>query len=420
MNNEKKHILIALSGMSPAVLTEAVWGLATGPDRIVPDKVVVLTTAKGRALIQDRLLKDGIWEKLKAALSKRGVDVKGKLVFEEEMPVFTYKGKAVEDLTTRELNLEAANAMMRVIRDSAEDGDCVIHALMAGGRKTMSALFFSSMCLLGRKCDHVYHVLVSEGYDDFRLQPPFYFPQKGVVHKTTREVLRGKKRVSEAVALKSEDCKINLFDVPFVPMGEWAEQKCKAISRRLSYENVINAVNAGIDGDVYPKVAVDLSGRGCVTLDGVPFRLPHFEFVLLSLVVQGRCASECLRLMRELKDYMCLGDDVDEQAFDNGQFRWLENFMGDETKRSGCGKFAWYGVPDKKAREMKIAQDLTRTLSVLRKTLPKKPSIVRLLDRDGFPSDFDCANVAWSGYENLPKGLRERFFLPETRRRLGI
>ena len=100
-SENRKHVLIAITGTAPAVLTEAVWGLATGTVPVVPDKIVVLTTSKGRAEVQRQVLESGVWDKLVKTLAARGVDVADRLVFEEEMPVFTYKGKAVEDLPTR-------------------------------------------------------------------------------------------------------------------------------------------------------------------------------------------------------------------------------------------------------------------------------------------------------------------------------
>lgn len=420
----KKQVLVALSGMSPAVVTETVWAMACSLEApVVPDEVVVLTTKTGAEKLREMLKFDeendepaanGPWGELKKTLAKAGHDVKGKLILTGDT-IKEFKGadrKSLDDLVTRADNLQAANLMMQVIRDYTDDNEWVVHAQLAGGRKTMSALFFSCMCLLGRPCDHIYHVLVDAGYDNPKLEPPFLFPQKGVVHKGMKD--------GKPIALKSLACRPNLFDVPYVPMGEWAEQKCRTNKRRrLSYESVIEAVNAEVKDDVYPKIEIDMSQSGRITINGEYCKTSHFEFVLFALVVQGACAADCLPLMRELKDFLCLGDyETDEFVFDNGRFKWLKKFIGDDSKESLAQKFAWYRAGDKK--EEKVQKDFNRTLSDLRKAMPQTASMARLLSRDEFPSDFPCAEVVWSGYEGLPKEVLDRLFLKDTRCRLGL
>jgi hypothetical protein len=67
-------ILFAATGMTPAVLTETVWGLAQEKDPVIPDQVVVVTTAAGAQIIEKELLTpvgDGaatIWQELRQAI----------------------------------------------------------------------------------------------------------------------------------------------------------------------------------------------------------------------------------------------------------------------------------------------------------------------------------------------------------------
>ena len=75
-----KHVLLALVGMSPAVLTETVWTLVTEKN-IIPDEVVVLTTTEGRVKIKKELLDSGIWKKLKGTLTAKKINIKGRLLF---------------------------------------------------------------------------------------------------------------------------------------------------------------------------------------------------------------------------------------------------------------------------------------------------------------------------------------------------
>ncbi|MGN0876893.1 MAG: CRISPR-associated ring nuclease Csm6 [Kiritimatiellia bacterium] len=418
-SENRKHVLIAITGTAPAVLTEAVWGLATATVPVVPDKIVVLTTSKGRAEVQRQVLESGVWDKLVKTLAARGVDVADRLVFEEEMPVFTYKGKAVEDLPTRETNLAAANKMMQVIRPYAEGDEYVIHALMAGGRKTMSALFFSTMCLLGRRSDHIYHVLVSDGYEDRALRPQFFFPQTGVVHKATKNVVRGKKTEEVKIALKSEDCEINLFDVPFVPMGEWAEQKCRALSKGLTYENIINAVTESMDAALYPKVTVDFLGKGCVTADGKPVKVSESDLPVLVFLLQGFGRESVIRRVGDLKG--CLDEmELDEQKYVQGcPCSWVGKFMWEDgygIENEAKKAFYW---PDGDKGGKKCKKDFARAKDRLKKAF--RESGCKILSRileaenDGATaSGFDYGSVVWNGTEEVPDSMREFLFPPEA------
>src|SRR6266498_80324 len=55
---ELSTVLLAVTGMSPAVLTETVWALAhpaKGVQPIVPQRVVAITTLPGKGRIEDEL-----------------------------------------------------------------------------------------------------------------------------------------------------------------------------------------------------------------------------------------------------------------------------------------------------------------------------------------------------------------------------
>ncbi len=47
--------LVAVSGMSPAILTETLWALGQEEPPVVPDEVVVITTSAGEADLRHAL-----------------------------------------------------------------------------------------------------------------------------------------------------------------------------------------------------------------------------------------------------------------------------------------------------------------------------------------------------------------------------
>ena len=163
---DKRTILIAGMGTSPAVLTETVWALCHQKKPMVPDEIVVLVTKSGKERLCTELLsgEKSVWEQMLAALKKEKIKSDGKLVFGETSirVIPDERGNGVWDLRSGEDNLRAADFMLRQIRQYTESSDTVVLASIAGGRKTMSALLFifarvlilrlnafsSSLCLL--------------------------------------------------------------------------------------------------------------------------------------------------------------------------------------------------------------------------------------------------------------------------------
>lgn len=153
--NKKRQILVAGMGTSPAVLTNAVWALVHQREPVVPDEIVVFITKNGKTLLKKELFDDGVWADMLKCLAREGVNVEGKLMFGETSirSIPDAKGNEIDDLRTGEDNLRAADFMLQQLRQYTESSDTVVLASIAGGRKTMSALLFSCMTLLGCEAD---------------------------------------------------------------------------------------------------------------------------------------------------------------------------------------------------------------------------------------------------------------------------
>ena len=208
---DKHTILIAGMGTSPAVLTETVWALCHQKKPMVPDEIVVLVTKSGKEKLCEELLtgEESVWDQMLAALKKEKIKIDGKLIFGETSirVIPDERGNGAWDLRSGEDNLRAADFMLRQIRQYTESSDTVVLASIAGGRKTMSALLFSCMSLLGREDDKVFHVLLPSEFEG-GVEPPMYYPVKGVTYTNVRT---GKK-------YKSDKYHSELFEVPFVRM----------------------------------------------------------------------------------------------------------------------------------------------------------------------------------------------------------
>ena len=278
MTLARRKILIAGMGTSPAVLTETVWALAHQKKPVVPDEIVVLTTKSGKDALRTAVMSGApsVWERLKAALRKEKIAIDGKLVFGDTSirVIPDENGNEAGDLRTGTDNLRAADFMLGEIRKYTEDTETTILCSIAGRRKTMSALLFSCMTLLGREQDKVYHVLLPPDLEQ-GVEPPFFFPEPG---KTYTAKATGKK-------YKANKVQSELFEVPFVRMRGWYQEKFKNIPP--SYRTLISKVQTVAPPAVaYPDIEIDAWNKG-VMLDGVSVPLSNPCFAMLRLLAGG-------------------------------------------------------------------------------------------------------------------------------------
>ena len=226
-NTKSEIVLLAVTGMSPAVLTETLWALAhptDGQAPVIPDRVVVVTTTDGRDEINRQLFArtaegEGccVWEAFRAALVAAGYSLHGKLRFGttgDDVRVFTTSdprtGQTQElaDIRTPADNAAAADFLLRQVREIVETPDSRLIASLAGGRKTMGALLYACLSLIGRETDRLTHVLVNAPFEDPRLKPRFYFPTQA-----SQSLV-----LPDGTPAQAARARIELADLPFVPL----------------------------------------------------------------------------------------------------------------------------------------------------------------------------------------------------------
>lgn len=241
----KPTILVCLSGMSPAVITETVWALAHEPSPILPTRIICLTTSKGKEQIESQLFSPpSIWESLRASLLGPDAPSDPRLLF---LPSTDFV-KVARRSTIDTLPENSEIAEIATSSDSAAFGDFVLDELwplidapdtriilsIAGGYKTMSALAFSCFSLLARTGDRVTHVLVSTPYESPALSPRFYYPDQPNQTLLLNDSPHPAKNAS-----------VCLFDVPFVPMRYWFEEK--HIAHPSSYSSLVARCSHPLD-----------------------------------------------------------------------------------------------------------------------------------------------------------------------------
>ena len=272
MVQHKRIILVSAMGTSPAVLTNTVWGLAHQKPSIVPDEIVVFITKRGKELLSQKLFGEGVWNEMRSNLKREKIEIDGKLVFGATSirVIPDAEGNEIEDLRTGDDNLRAADFMLSQLRQYTEDSETELHVSIAGRRKTISALLFSCMSLLGREQDKVYHVLLPPALEG-GVTPTFYYPKRG---STYTAQVTGKKH-------KAKDLQCELFEVMFVRMRGWYQEKFNAIPP--SYRALVARVQeVAPPAVVYPEIEID-AWNGWATLNGqqAPMSRPCFAMLLL-------------------------------------------------------------------------------------------------------------------------------------------
>jgi len=205
--------LLAVTGLSPAIVTETVWALAHEKKRVLPERVVFITTLTGAEKIQQQLFTalpafDGktAWEALRTALQAKDHELiaePARIIGQANRTTGTFDGLA--DIVSPEQNDLAAAFILEQVRQVVMNPDTRLVASIAGGRKTMGALLHAAVTLIGRETDRLTHVLVDAPYETM---PGFYFPgQPGPALKDR-----------EGKAHPPAKARVHLADVPFVPL----------------------------------------------------------------------------------------------------------------------------------------------------------------------------------------------------------
>lgn len=198
----KKKILVAVTGMSPQIITETLFALYQR-DQWVPAEIWVLTTDTGKQQIVNNLLGEhGFFRRLceEYELPFIRFDEESVRVIEDQ------SGKALADIRTPAENDRAADQIVRFIHDLCADAATELHVSIAGGRKSMGFYIGYALSLFGRSQDRLSHVLVEEAFEQ---NPEFYYPNRENRFLNTRLGMRN-----------TAQAQVMLADIPFVRMRE--------------------------------------------------------------------------------------------------------------------------------------------------------------------------------------------------------
>jgi CRISPR-associated protein (TIGR02584 family) len=253
-----RKILLAVTGLSPQILTETVYALAVaGRPVFIPDEVHLITTADGAEYARHTLLDSGMG---RFSELLRDYGLQGRIRFDADCIhlIPGIDGQPLHDIQTPEDNILAADAITKLVRHFTLSDETALHVSIAGGRKTMGFFMGYALSLYGREQDRLSHVLVS---GPFESNHDFYYPpaQPRVLFDRNNKPIH------------TSDARITLAEIPFVRLRQTHAQ---ILHSQAGFSQAVAVAQAQL---APPELRVDLAGQN-LTCAGQPVHLEPAVF----------------------------------------------------------------------------------------------------------------------------------------------
>lgn len=277
--------LLAVTGLSPAIVTETLWTLARRQPAIFPDKVVFITTATGAGILEAQLFSPkpewndrSVWEALRKSIKAPADALVAEPPAVIAMPDASQgRSLPLDDIRTPEENAAAAEFIFGQVWNVVRDRDQRLIASVAGGRKTMGALLHAAVSLIGRETDLLTHVLVEPPYDTL---PDFFFPGQPGGDLTDRDGNRHPTRKAKPI----------LTEVPFVPLRNRFKELDDLPG---SFLTLRDKLAASLARDAEREIPIRIEpARNRFQVDGRPYRANHLQLAVLEFILRAHLKKQ--------------------------------------------------------------------------------------------------------------------------------
>lgn len=296
-----KRVLMTICGLTPQIVTETIFALATQQKpAFIPTEVKLVTTLDGAKRAIDTLLHNDCWFfRLCEEYSLPSIE------FSEESIVILRNSEDVElrDIRTVDDNEVAANQIVEQVRNLTNDPESALHVSMAGGRKTMGYFTGYALSLFGRPQDRLSHILVTPPFES---HPEFFYPapQSRMIHSS----------MPESKPLDTHEAEITLASIHYVRLRDKLPQ-----SVLDSGSNFLETVSAAQSAIGPPELIVDLKGKR-ISANKKVIKLPPAEIAFLAWFAE-RCQKS--------QDWIsCPIDDFPEQEYAERYLKLYESVIG--------------------------------------------------------------------------------------------
>lgn len=269
--HDRQRILVCVTGLSPQVVTETVYALATQQPPWIPDEVRILTTREGA-------------QRARLALLEEGKNWFGRLCRDYQLPdirfdadgikvVCDHEGQPLDDIRSPKDNEYVADFICDQLRHLTTRDNSELHVSIAGGRKTMGYYLGYALSLFGRAQDRLSHVLVSEPFES---SWDFFYPTPDSEIIETRD-----KSLADC-----RDAVVTLADIPFVRLREELPERIRLQEGKASFSETVAAAQKAQQP---PELLIDLKNR-YITASGenIPMSAANLAFYAM----MARCRSK--------------------------------------------------------------------------------------------------------------------------------
>jgi len=275
-----KNILLAVTGLSPQVITETLYALHQSGREV--HAIHVITTREGKDRIFADLLagKDGRYHRY---LNEYGIDP-DTIAFDHSHvhTVTDPHGVECADILTEADNERLLALCLNMAFELTKNPDTAVFFSIAGGRKTMSACLTLAAQFYGRSQDRLYHVLVSPEFESSR---DFFFPPK----KSDAIVLKDKN--GQIYYKETRYAEINLISVPFVSIRDSLSKDV------LKAPKPPGALLLSLIREETPRLTVNLVDKKIIykrmELDLTPAQIAVYAFFVLRKKECDKTAAAC-------------------------------------------------------------------------------------------------------------------------------
>jgi len=276
-----KRILLAVSGLSPQVITETIYGLHQ--QRRTPDAIRILTTREGKATIHAHLLSpaDGHYYRL---LKDYGIPAESIDFSARHLHVATDQfGIEYDDIAGEDENERFLALCMEHAFEATRDPDTEVFFSIAGGRKTMGACLTVAAQCYARPQDRIFHVLVTSEFEssrDFYYPPPVSVPLVLLDYKTKTPYTK-----------ETRYAQVTLIPLPFFSIRD------RLTDNHLKQTETPASLMLSLVREKRSELLLDLKNRKVIwkgmELDMMPARMAIYVFFAF-LKKEAEChGSEC-------------------------------------------------------------------------------------------------------------------------------
>lgn len=262
-----KRILLAVSGMSPQILTETLYAIAVAEKEtpFIPTEVHLISTSEGarRAVLELLHPQTGKFHQLCAEYGLTGIEFSEQNVYAIE----DKNGDQLSDIKTPEHNEAAADFITEIVSQLTRDENAALHVSIAGGRKTMGYYLGYALSLYGRAQDRLSHVLVSENYEGLH---DFFYPtlESHVIYDRNKN------------PLDTQKAEVMLAEIPFVRLRAGLPEHL--LNGKAGFSESITLTRSF---DLTPQLTIDFKNR-CFYANSVQIKMSSVNFAFYLWMIE--------------------------------------------------------------------------------------------------------------------------------------